>query len=308
MSGVFISYRHSDSQDAAGRIFDRLIAHFTPHTVFRDVDSLPLGVPFREYIAQAIGASDAVLVLIGPTWVTCCDSHGRPRLQDANDVVRLEVETALRLSRPTIPITVSNAQMPVSSELPEALQQLPERSGQAVRPDPDFDQDVRRLIQNLAALSSPAGRTPEEPGLPDRPLLERLLQMVQGWHNEVIHTASQLTPMATDREVERITFVYLNTRNFLAQIASMRKVLVDREWARALQSRVDDFLSVVTYRESPADQRCCLPLLDRRHRMGARGLDLSDPRQLVVLDVALHGVVDEIMALLAAPGNVRHEA
>jgi len=308
MSGIFISYRRSDAQDVAGRIFDRLIVQFTPSAVFKDVDNLPLGVSFREYIVHVIGASDAVLVLIGPTWLTCCDAQGRRRLDQTDDVVRLEIETALRLSRPTIPITVSHAQMPTASDLPEPVRDLVERNALAVRPDPDFNQDVRRLIQHLIGLFDPAGGAPEETQHADRPLLERLLQMIQGWHNDVIQTAAQLRAAVTDQEVQRITFLYLNTRNFLAQIVAMRKALTNRAWATSLESQLDEFLSFLTYREAPSDPRACRELHVRRHTSETEGLDLSDPRQLLALHSALQGVVDEVTALLAESEATRHDA
>ena len=46
MSKILISYRREDSADVTGRIYDRLIQVF-PQSVFRDVDSIPLGVDFR---------------------------------------------------------------------------------------------------------------------------------------------------------------------------------------------------------------------------------------------------------------------
>jgi hypothetical protein len=43
MSKVFISYRHDDSADVAGRMYDRLVALFGTGNVFKDVDSIRLG-------------------------------------------------------------------------------------------------------------------------------------------------------------------------------------------------------------------------------------------------------------------------
>jgi hypothetical protein len=43
MPGIFISYRRADSPDAAGRIYDRLVAELGRAQVFKDVDSIPLG-------------------------------------------------------------------------------------------------------------------------------------------------------------------------------------------------------------------------------------------------------------------------
>lgn len=45
MSKILISYRREDSADITGRIYDRLVQVF-PQSVFRDVDSIPLGVAF----------------------------------------------------------------------------------------------------------------------------------------------------------------------------------------------------------------------------------------------------------------------
>ena len=45
---IFISYRRDDSADITGRIYDRLVQHFSRDTVFKDVDSIPLGSIFAS--------------------------------------------------------------------------------------------------------------------------------------------------------------------------------------------------------------------------------------------------------------------
>jgi TIR domain-containing protein len=137
MPPIFISYRRSESQDVTGRIYDRLVTKFTPKGVFKDVDNIPLGVSFPLHIQQMLSKASVVLVVIGPGWVTVRDAQGRRRLDDPNDFVRLEVETALGAGMPVIPVLVSNASMPAASELPRSLQKLVSRNGIAVRPDPD---------------------------------------------------------------------------------------------------------------------------------------------------------------------------
>ena len=153
MSRVFLSYRRSDSQDVAGRIFDRLADHLSRDGVFKDVDSIPPGVSFPEHLQQALSRCSAVLVLIGPTYLTCTDADGRRRLfDDPDDFVRREVETALGLGLPVIPVTVANAAMPSVDQLPASLSQLARMNGVAVRPDPDFHRDIDRLLARLAPL------------------------------------------------------------------------------------------------------------------------------------------------------------
>src|SRR5271170_2260224 len=100
MPVIFISYRRSDSQDVTGRIYDRLVSKVDKKQVFKDVDNMPLGISFAMHIKQMIGKSSVVLVIIGPSWVTATDDQGRRRLDNPNDIVRMEVEIALRASVP----------------------------------------------------------------------------------------------------------------------------------------------------------------------------------------------------------------
>lgn len=48
MPKIFISYRRVDSEDVAGRIYDRLVQHFGHDAIFKDVDDIPFGVDFRR--------------------------------------------------------------------------------------------------------------------------------------------------------------------------------------------------------------------------------------------------------------------
>lgn len=68
MTKIFISYRRDDSQYVTDSIHDYLKAHFGDENVFLDVESIPFGVNFREYLAEQIAAHDVVLVIIGPDW------------------------------------------------------------------------------------------------------------------------------------------------------------------------------------------------------------------------------------------------
>lgn len=151
MSVILISYRRPDSQDVAGRIHDRLVARYTAPNVLKDGD-IPLGVSVTKHLQQVVSKASVVLVIIGPSWVNARDAQGRRRLDDPNDYVRMEVECALRGKMPVIPILVSGAQMPAAAELPPPLQELAARNGMTVRPDPDFNDDINRLISGIEKL------------------------------------------------------------------------------------------------------------------------------------------------------------
>ena len=58
LSGIFISYRRSDSPDATGRIYDRLVAEFGKARVFKDVDSIPLPRAFPHHLERKKAAEE----------------------------------------------------------------------------------------------------------------------------------------------------------------------------------------------------------------------------------------------------------
>ena len=152
---IFMSYRRADSQDTTGRIYDQLVARFSPELVFRDLNSIPLGTNFKRYLENKIQACNVELVVIGSKWVTAADEQGQQRLSSVDDLVRLEIEMALRLNKPIIPLLVNGALMPSSSQLPASLSDLVFFNGIAVRADPDFSADMQRLIKSLEKLVYP---------------------------------------------------------------------------------------------------------------------------------------------------------
>src|SRR5262245_30466811 len=91
---VFISYRRADSADITGRIYDRLTERFGKEHIFKDVDSVPLGVDFRKHVGDLVQRCDAVIAIIGNQWVSA-QAGGSRRLDDARDLVRIEIAAAL---------------------------------------------------------------------------------------------------------------------------------------------------------------------------------------------------------------------
>ena len=81
-SGVFISYRRSDTEGYAGRLFEGLVARFGRDRVFFDVARIAPGQNFHAVIDDQLRASGALVVLIGSTWATATDGGGRRRLDD----------------------------------------------------------------------------------------------------------------------------------------------------------------------------------------------------------------------------------
>jgi hypothetical protein len=119
--------------------------------------SIPAGADFRRILEQSVSACDVMLVIIGDHWLAAADNKGKRRLENPDDFVRVEVEAALSRGMPVIPVLVGAAAMPGETQLPERMRPLAYRNAVRVRPDPDFRNDVQKLVAgvNGAATLSP---------------------------------------------------------------------------------------------------------------------------------------------------------
>ena len=149
MHKIFISYRRDDAADVTGRINDRLRHHFGGEAIFTDVDSIPLGVDFREHLEGSVSQCDILLAVIGREWTSISDENGRRRLDLSTDFVRVEIESALKRKIPVVPLLAHGISMPDAEELPQSIRDLAFRNATPVRPDPDFHKDMDRLIRGI---------------------------------------------------------------------------------------------------------------------------------------------------------------
>lgn len=122
-ASIFISYRRSETEGHAGRLYDWLSEYFGEERVFMDVRMKP-GVDFADQIQRAVGSCGALVALIGDTWLTVTDEHGNRRIDNPADIHRLEIEAALDRDVRVIPALVRGAKMPSAGQLPETLQPL----------------------------------------------------------------------------------------------------------------------------------------------------------------------------------------
>src|SRR5687768_9962888 len=104
-----------------------MVENFDRERVFKDVDSIEPGEDFVERITAAVASCDVLLALIGPQWLTITDENGQRRLDNPEDFVRLEIETALTRKIRVIPILVDEAGSR-ANELPPTLAPLVRRN------------------------------------------------------------------------------------------------------------------------------------------------------------------------------------
>lgn len=149
MVDVFISYRRDVSAGTTGRVYDALARRLGGRHVFRDVEALGPGSPFAEEIDKRLRRTDYLLAVIGPDWLTITDDQGHRRLDKPDDLVRLEIATALARDDVTVvPLLVDGAKLPAKDALPADLRPLTDRNYHELR-NAQFGGDLRLLVEKL---------------------------------------------------------------------------------------------------------------------------------------------------------------
>ncbi len=172
---LVISYRRSDTRWIAGRIFDRLEAHFGRDSIFIDIEDMPAGLDFRDHISLVLEQCDVLLALVGPMWAGTVDG-GASKIMDETDWVRIEIEAALQKGIPVVPLLIERSPMPRPEELPPSMRAFAFRQGIEVDPGRDFNIHIERLfraIDRLLGITTPGseakdigaskGRKPRRP-------------------------------------------------------------------------------------------------------------------------------------------------
>lgn len=162
---VFISYRRSDTAPAAGRLYDRFCALLGKPNVFLDVGAIDAAENFEAKIESEIGKANAIVVMIGKSWLASAPGEDRPRLFDEKDHVRAEVSASLQGDALTMPVLVDGAPMPDEELLPEDIRGITVLNAPPLRYE-TFDADADRIARKVLGL---------EPGqlLWDEPPLNR---------------------------------------------------------------------------------------------------------------------------------------
>src|SRR5437763_294213 len=165
---LFINYRREDTAPYAGRLYDRLTAHFSQDQVFMDIDQIEPGEDFVEVINRKVGSCDIAIVAIGPNWLRATDVSGKRRLDDEEDFVRMEIVAVLQRKIRVIPVLVGGARMPGRHDLPEALAPLSRRNAIELS-ETRFHADVNRLIEAIEKSFAAAEREAELSATPAAP-------------------------------------------------------------------------------------------------------------------------------------------
>jgi hypothetical protein len=145
---IFINYRRDDDAGFTQALYSRLEQSFPSDSLFMDVDNIAPGADFVQVLNDEVARCDVVIAVIGKNWLSVTDETGARRLDNPEDFVRIEIESALAQKKRVIPVLVNDARMPRSTDLPETMRAFARCN--AVRLTHErFRADVAGLIRSL---------------------------------------------------------------------------------------------------------------------------------------------------------------
>lgn len=153
MSGsIFISYRRQDAKYPAWMLYKELRRILPADRLFMDIASIPPGAEFASAIVSWIKQCDVLLAVMGESWSGPRDQKtGLRRLDDPEDLVRVEIRTALENGKTVVPVLLDGASMPKAEDLPRDLHGLLHLNARRLRFDA-FDDYAPRLVADLGRL------------------------------------------------------------------------------------------------------------------------------------------------------------
>jgi TIR domain len=124
VADIFLSYRKDDSSYVTSTVHVALARRFGTGRVFLDWSSMQPGTIYPPAIRAALARSRVLVALVGRTWLLATDPHGRRRVDNSRDWVRMEIRYALRNQIPVVPVVLDGARLPAPDELPDDIRGL----------------------------------------------------------------------------------------------------------------------------------------------------------------------------------------
>lgn len=119
-SGVFISYRRDDARLWALLLYASIAQRLGRDRVFLDTVNIPFGEDYAAYIRRELPGYGVAVVLMGPGWLGE-RPDGPPRIEDADDLFRIELELAIRHDLTIMPVTLDGLAPPHDQVLPDSI-------------------------------------------------------------------------------------------------------------------------------------------------------------------------------------------
>ena len=157
---LFLGYRRDDTGYVTGRLFDRLAATFGRESIFVDIDNIPVGYDFSQFLRDAVSSCQLMILMMGRDWLgNSAGQSGERRIDRPLDYLRLEIELALKQNVRILTVLVDNASFPRREELPVSIQHIvnePTISLNSERFDLDYPM-LEDKVRALAEITASAG-------------------------------------------------------------------------------------------------------------------------------------------------------
>jgi len=186
---AFISYRRSDTQQAALGLYLQLRARIGPGNVFMDRSGLSAGDVWPQRLREAMAEASLVIALIGPGWLKAADESGRRRIDMPDDWVRNELTAGIEARKSVVPVLLGQLdRIPQADALPDALRPLADRQAYTLRDDhwdADLNELIRLMVENFGFKEVDRRVRLPQPEVTVRPLsdseLHEELKSLPGW-------------------------------------------------------------------------------------------------------------------------------
>jgi hypothetical protein len=201
-----ISYRRSDSAPTSNWLAAELRA--ADHEVFIDAH-IEAGERWREVILEHVHGADVVLAMIGAGWANSTVERAQ-RGPPGDDVLRVELETALRDRVPVVPVLIDDASMPRAIDVARPFRPLLTLQAAELRSNA-FRESLEPLLERLRELTSlpreplttPGPVTQQIPSGQDANLRELASNLTSGKLVTVLGPQSNEGPALADRVAAR---------------------------------------------------------------------------------------------------------
>lgn len=141
---AFLSYRRSDfggqAEHVVRGLHDGLERAFGAGSAYWDSE-IPFATDFRSVIEAEIAQADAVVMLIGPGWA----EEFRKRA-GTDDHLLYEIETAVRLKVPVVPVLGADCEMVGAEQIPSSISSVSRLNTIALGKGKGYEESIQQLV------------------------------------------------------------------------------------------------------------------------------------------------------------------
>jgi hypothetical protein len=151
MLRLYLLCRPDRTQTVAQRVTDLLRSRYRAVEIIWDAPTVDVRdtQAFARRVEITMQRCDAALVIMGPDWLLAHSPRGLPWQEDPSDPMAVGLAAALRQKKLIVPLLAHGAVMPTADQLAPPLAGFVLHQAVAVRDDPYFLTDLRKVYTQL---------------------------------------------------------------------------------------------------------------------------------------------------------------